>query len=267
MKHPSDTSAEIVLHDLAWALDPVSFARQALGFTPDEWQSRVLRWTGQRLLMNCSRQSGKSTITAIKALHRALYEPGVLVLVVSPSQRQSSELFRKVLAFMNRLDLRPALVEENRLSIAFAHGARIVSLPGSEATIRGFSGPGLVIEDEASRVDDALFVAIAPMLAVSQGQMLLLSTPYGKRGHFYEMWQNGGDEWERVKVRAQECPRISPDFLRGERQRMGDRFFAQEYLCEFRDTVDQVFATDLIDQMFAPSGRKSLFLVPPYEAG
>ncbi len=244
---------------LRYALDPVAFAAECLGFEADPWQRDVLRWNGKRLLMNCSRQSGKSTTTAVKALHRALYHPGSLILLVSPSLRQSSELFRKTVDFMNRMDVRPDLTEDNRLSIQLANRSRVVSLPGDERTVRGFSAPALVVEDEASRVPDELNVAIRPMLAISRGSLLLLSTPYGKRGHFYEAWESGGDDWERVKVKATECPRISPDFLARERRTMGDRFYAQEYMCAFEDTVDQVFATELIDKMFQPSGRQSVF--------
>lgn len=240
---------------LAWVLDPVLFACQALGFRADAWQETVLRWEGRRLIMNCSRQSGKSTTVAVKALHRALLDPGALVLLVSPSQRQSGELFRKVVDFLDRLEERPALREENRLSLRFQNGSRIVSLPGSEATVRGFSGPALVVEDEASRVDDALFVAIGPMLAVSQGQLILMSTPYGKRGHFYEMWTNGGADWERVQVRAVECPRITRAFLDEERRALGDYFFSQEYECEFRDTVDQYLPTALVEAAVKPEVR------------
>src|SRR4051794_3777886 len=92
-------------------MSPVYFAREKLGFHPDPWQETVLQWEGKRMLLNCCRQSGKSTITAILALHRALYKPKSLVLLVSPSQRQSSELFRKVQDFLTMLPVRPALLE------------------------------------------------------------------------------------------------------------------------------------------------------------
>ena len=82
--------------DMVMALDPVAFARDGLGFTSDTWQTEALRWAGKRLMLNCCRQAGKSTIASILALHRALYYPGALVLLVSPSLRQSGELFRKV---------------------------------------------------------------------------------------------------------------------------------------------------------------------------
>jgi hypothetical protein len=232
--------------DLIQALDPVEFARRSLSFEPDGWQARVLRWDGRRALLNCSRQAGKSTTAAVKALHRAKYHPGSLTLLVSPTLRQSGELFRKVTEMRARLTVPLALVEDNKLSMTTSDGSRIVSLPGSEDTIRGFSGADLIIEDEASRVPDELFMAIRPMLAVSNGQLMLMSTPFGKIGHFFEAWQNGGEMWERVRVTAYDCPRITPEFINGERASMPAWWFEQEYLCEFKEALDQVFGYDLI---------------------
>jgi hypothetical protein len=227
--------------DLAQALDPVIFAREALGFTPDPWQERALRWSGKRLLLNCSRQSGKSTTAAILALHRAIFYPSSLVLLVSPSLRQSSELFRKVQDMLRDLPEQPELIEDNKLSLQMRNKSRIVSLPGSEETIRGFSGASLIVEDEAARVPDDLYFAVRPMLAVSGGRLILMSTPFGKRGHFFKEWTEGGDTWERIRITAHDCPRISPQFLEEERQALGEWWFRQEYLCEFVETEDQLF--------------------------
>ena len=176
-------------NDLLCSLDPVVFTF-ALGFiTLDPWQIHVLRWYGKRLLLNCARQSGKSTIAAILALHRAIYYPRSLILLVSPSQRQSTELFKKVLDWKERLNPKLESIEENRHSCTIFNDSRIISLPSSEATIRGFSGADLIIEDEASRVSDDLYYAIRPMLAVSGGRLILMSTPFGKRGHFFNEWR------------------------------------------------------------------------------
>lgn len=224
------------------SLDPLSFARQKLGFHPDPWQEAVLQWHGKRLLLNCCRQSGKSTTAAILALHQALYFSRSLVLLVSRSLRQSAELFKKVQDLLSVLPVRPQLDEDNKLSLQLTNGSRIISLPGSEETIRGFSGVSLLIEDEASRVTDALHLATKPMLAVSQGKHILMSTPWGKRGHFYEAWENEGTRWERIKITAYECPRISPEFLAEEKADMPANWFAAEYLGEFTDAIDQVFS-------------------------
>ncbi len=228
---------------LKCALDPVVFAREMLAFQADEWQAKVLRWAGKRMILNCNRQSGKSTVAAILATHTALYEPGALILLVSPSLRQSGELFRKVSGFIEAIDNPPKLVEDNRLSMELDNGSRIISLPSKEGTVRGYSGATLIIEDEASRVDDELYRAMRPMLAVSNGRLILMSTPFGKRGHFYQEWISSFG-WERIHITADQCSRISAEFLQEELDSRGEWSYKQEYMGEFVEAEDSVFNYD-----------------------
>src|SRR5215207_6984475 len=170
--------------DLKLALDRAAFAKR-LGLKPDPWQEDLLRSTSDRVLLNCCRQSGKSTMTGIIALHRAIYHPGSLILCLAPALRQSQELFGKIVGFYRELGRPVASQGERKLSLELENGSRIVTLPGSEKTVRGFSGVDLLIVDEAARVADELYYAVRPMLAVSGGRLLMLSTPFGKRGVFY----------------------------------------------------------------------------------
>jgi Terminase large subunit, T4likevirus-type, N-terminal len=232
--------------DLRLALDRVAFAEK-LGIVPDGWQGDFLRSSADRLLLNCSRQSGKSTMSAVIALHRALYYPDSLVLCLAPALRQSQELFAKIASFYRDLGRPVAPQGERKLSLELENGSRIITLPGSEKTIRGFSGAALLLVDEASRVDDALYFAIRPMLAVSGGTLMMLSTPYGKRGVFYEEW-TGGRGWERYEVPASQCPRISEEFLEKELAALPSWVYRQEYECSFEETEDQVFTSDMIDR-------------------
>jgi hypothetical protein len=225
--------------------DAVLMAQRA-GIVPDAWQSDLLRSDAKQMILLCSRQSGKSTVSSILAIHEAIYQPNSLILLLSPSLRQSQELFRKLKDVYNELDS-PSLtqpIEESALRTEFDNGSRIIALPGKEATIRGFSGVSLLIVDEASRVPDELYQAIRPMLAVSGGRIVLLSTPFGKRGFFFHEWTEGGADWQRVKITAYDCPRISNEWLEQERAAIGDWWFRQEYLCESVETLDQVFSFD-----------------------
>ncbi len=236
--------------DLRLALDRSSFAR-ALGLEPDAWQEDLLRSTSDRVLLNCCRQSGKSTISGVIALHRALYYPGSLILCLAPALRQSQELFGKIAGFYRDLG-RPVLPQgERKLSLELENGSRIVTLPGSEKTIRGFSGAALLIVDEASRVADELYFAVRPMLAVSGGALMMLSTPHGKRGVFYEEWTSGHD-WQRFEVPADECPRISPEFLEEEREALPSWVYRQEYECSFEETEDAVFTHEMVERAVTP---------------
>jgi hypothetical protein len=223
------------------------WTKRRLELAVDALQALVLDTKSRRGILNCSRQWGKSTVTAAKAIHHAVHVPESLTLVVSPSGRQSAEFLRKVDRFARKLGQPVKGDGDNELSLALPNGSRIVGLPGNEATVRGFSAVSLLLADEASRVTDELYLAIRPMLAVSHGALWLMSTPFGKRGFFYEVWMHGGPEWERVRAPATECPRIPAEFLREERAAMGERYFRQEYLCEFVDSVSGMFDRDLMD--------------------
>jgi Terminase large subunit, T4likevirus-type, N-terminal len=230
--------------DLWLALDRVTFAGK-LGMSLDSWQEGLLRSDAERVLLNCARQSGKSTMTAIIALLRALYHPGSLILCLAPALRQSQELFAKVLGFYRDLG-RPVIPHaERKLSLELENNSRIVTLPGSEKTIRGFSGVSLLVVDEAARVADELYFAVRPMLAVSGGSLMMLTTPFGKRGIFFEEW-TGGEGWERYEVPASEVPRIPPEFLE-ERRALPSWVFRQEYECSFEETEDQIFTHEMVE--------------------
>jgi hypothetical protein len=226
--------------DLKLALDRAAFAKR-LGLEPDPWQEDLLRSASDRLLLNCCRQSGKSTMTAIVTLHRALYRPGSLILCLAPALRQSQELFSKMVGFYRDLGRPVSAVAERKLSLELENRSRIITLPGSEKTVRGFSGAALLVVDEAARVDDALYYAVRPMLAVSGGSLMMLSTPFGKRGAFFKEWTEG-TSWERYEVAASQCPRISAAFLEEERRSLPRRVYRQEYECSFEETDDQVFS-------------------------
>jgi Terminase large subunit, T4likevirus-type, N-terminal len=239
-----------VRDDLRLALDRVAFADK-LGIVPDGWQEDFLRFSADRVLLNCCRQSGKSTMSAVIALHRALYHPGSLVLCLAPALRQSQELFAKIASFYRDLGRPVAPQGERKLSLELENESRIITLPGSEKTIRGFSDAALLLVDEASRVDDELYYAVRPMLAVSGGALMMLTTPYGKRGVFFEEWTSEAGAsfaWERYEVPARECPRISEEFLEEERSALPPWIYRQEYECSFEETEDAVFTHEMIER-------------------
>jgi hypothetical protein len=183
------------------------------------------------------------------AVDEAIHRPPALVLLLAPALRQSSELFRQVKATLTALgDVVPPLKQESALTLEMVNGSRIVCLPGTEHTVRGYAKVALLVVDEAARVSDGLYQSVRPMLAVSQGRVVLLSTPFGKRGFFHHEFTEGGPDWHRVRITAHEVPRIDPAWLAGEREKIGDWWYRQEYLTEFVETDDQVFSYDSVQK-------------------
>jgi hypothetical protein len=261
---------------------------RAAGLEPDPWQVSVATTPGDQLLL-CHRQAGKSTIVAALALADALAHPQALVLLVSRSMRQSQELQRKVRHFYN-LTHPLALLKDTEHGIELSNHSRILSLPASEETIVGFSAVTRLILDEAARIPDGTYYALRPMLAMSSGSLLALSSPFGKRGWFWEAYDEHAEEtptldlatierlladlhfpvgevsapglaalapdarsyqWTKTFLPATHNPRLSRAFLAHERQSIPDLWFRQEYLAEFVDLGEVVFGWDDLQAMLS----------------
>ena len=251
--------------DLVAALNPVIFAERKLTKelpSLDAWQKEACRADGHGLLLLCGRQTGKSTFAALIAVHQVVAWPGTLVLLISPTLRQSSELFRKAMVLLDSLDDAPKAISRSKTELKLKNRSSLISLPGANPdAIRGYSAPGLIIEDEAAFVNDKTFVASRPMLATSdQGRHILLTTPYGRRGHFHDLWTSDDPAWSRITIKSEECSRISSTFLDTERRALSDRAFRQEYQCEFLEAASAVFPADLIERL--TEGEKRRMIMP-----
>lgn len=253
-----------LMSNLSGVLSPVYYLK-SLGWRPFKWQEHAIQ-KHYRLVLNCCRQAGKSTVVSAKAIHRAKYYPNSLILLISPSERQSVELMNKVEAFMSCDPQLPRLATDNKLEKEFINKSRILALPGSEKTTRGFSEPAMVIIDEASRVEEELYYSLLPMMEDPEAELILMSTPHGKRGFFFDAWNSV--HWSKVEVTGRDIlkrfrsekqymairekdgiwacysPRHTEKSLKMKYDLMGDWWYRQEYCGEFVDSEDSVFNTD-----------------------
>ena len=227
------------------------WASTQLNFHPDPVQTEIFNAATHRLILCCTRQWGKSSIAAIKALHLALRKPGALILFTSASYKQSAELLRKFRGYATQLTgtkckgdgIHPG-------STVLPNGSRILALPQSPATVRCYSAVDLIVIDEAAFVIDEMHAALTPMLATSDGDLWLLSSPNGRTGEFHKIWTANEPGWHKFSVNALECPRIKPEFLERERRAKGLAIFNQEYMCQFASAKNQTIEQHHIDAAF-----------------
>ena len=218
----------------------------------DSVQTQILRSKSKRIIVNCHRQWGKSQLCSYLCLHTAIYRPRSLSLLVAPSLRQSSENFRKVLDALNLGD-RPELIEDTKLSLKLSNGSRIVALPGSQRTIRGFSAPDLIVIDEDGQAEDELFEGVYPMLNSNpNGRMILASTPWLPSGHFYEIWSKGKG-WLKIKIDCYENPRLPPEVIEEARLQLSPLAFQRDYECKFVEAEGQIFSSELFKSLANPN--------------
>jgi len=216
----------------------------------DTWQEQVLNHQGN-IAIRAGRQVGKSEVISEKAVRFAIDHPGTVTLIVAASQRQSSLLFEKIVAkLIDRqtvLDNTPTMTRANLLN-----GSIIYCLPTGRTGhyIRGFT-VDLLIADEAAFIPEPVWLAIEPMMAVSQkmrgfGHMILISTPFGKSGYFFNAF--GKDKFRTWHISCYDCKRIGTKFLDDKRRELSKIEFAQEYLGDFIDDFRQFFPSKLIKE-------------------
>lgn len=213
----------------------------------DEWQEKVLETSGD-IVLRSGRQVGKSTIISIKASQYAVQNPNKTILIVASVERQAYLLFEKVLNYM--YDKYPKWIglgkeKPTKHKITLRNGSVIWCLPTgmSGAGIRGYT-VDLLIADEAAFIPQDVWAAITPMLAVTKGIKILLSTPHGKEGYFFDCFND--PSFTSFHISSEECGRVSKEFLKREKMRLTKCQYAQEYLGEFVDELRQFFPSELI---------------------
>jgi hypothetical protein len=244
-----------------YVMSAVELFAHAIG-EPDDWQVDLLQSSARQAILNCARQAGKSSAISVLAVDAMMQQRNALVLVTSGSMRQSKELLRTIIQVHATLDTGARAVQPtSTVKLQLSNGSRAIALPSSATTTRGFSKASVVVADEAAYQQDALYRAVRPMLAVSGGRIVLASTPFGKRGFFYEAWQSDAD-WLKIAVPAEQNRRIDPAFLAAERRAMGDMWWSQEYNCIFLENLFAVFSYDSVmaalDDSIIPLSMRSV---------
>lgn len=230
-----------------------TFAR-ASGHAPMAWQREMLTDTRDTLLVK-GRQVGATEAASALAIATARTKAGSTSAIISPSLRQSSEV--TVRARLGLWALGETLRQDSVSLLRLANGSRIVSLPGSARGIRGYAAD-LVVLDEASWITAETFTAARPLTAATGGRLIVQSTPGAPVGPFFEMVTNPPDGWALLRVRSDEVPTISAEFLERERREMTADLYAQEYEAEFsRTSIGSLFSIDQIEGLILEDLEKA----------
>ncbi len=229
-----------------------------LGLSLDPWQEKVLAAEGN-LCLRSGRQVGKSTVISIKAAELAVRKKNQTIMIIAAVERQAFLMFEKTLAYM--MMRHPKMIKKGKYKptkhkLQLTNGSIIYSLPTGMTGygIRGYT-VNYLIADEAHFIPEDVWVAVAPMMAATDGKMILLSTPHGRSGFFARCFDD--KNFESFKVSSEDCPRIQESFLEAERARMTAAQYAQEYLGEFIDELRQVFPDALIKKYMTLKRREN----------
>lgn len=231
----------------AWKYDPVQMMRDS-GFEPDPHQVELLQCDAPQVLVCWPRQSGKSQTCAIKVLHQACFDPGDVVILAGEKEAQAMEVWEKAFkahAILSELgDLPP--VERSNNVLKFGNGSRVLALPSTVDSIRGYSAK-LALIDEAAFTGDDVLGKVTPMLSATGGQLICPSTPNGDRGWWRDAWKSGDPAWTRLTVSIDKLPRLTPAEIERQKSILTPNQFRQEYMLEFLSADHQFFDTETIN--------------------
>lgn len=230
--------------DFRSALDPAALFEHAFGMAPLAWQADYLREDRPTAVLK-GRQIGASMAAAALAIHSARYWPATNAVIVSPSLKQSTEITTKARLGLRNLGV--LLDQDSASMLRLANGSRILSLPGTARSVRGWTARLLII-DEAAYVSRETFTAARALVATG-GRLVVQSTPADESGDFYELVQANYPDWARFTVRSDEVPTISAEFLAGERKAMSPDEFSTEYECVFGKAGASLFTIDRINSL------------------
>ena len=272
--------------DLQRGLSRSSYAISC-GFYPYAWQTAVLESHAKFKIIDGARQSGKSTIVSVIPAHKAKYKSKSLSLVIAPTRAQANEDMLKIKELMSKDPSYPTLLKNSAFEVTLSNKSRIVVVTATDKAARGYSAPDIILVDEASRVPDTVYSsAVLPMQTASPEdfELILISTPFGKQGFFYDCWANS-EVYEKFEIRApwsvderfpaklfeaipeEQFARIrseqgiyggySPQHKSYEQQveilrQQGTLIYQQEFLGEFVDRNDAVFRRADLDRAFFP---------------
>ncbi|HEY3739443.1 MAG TPA: terminase family protein [Bryobacteraceae bacterium] len=237
----------------AHSFNAAEFARVALRWEPDAKQAAVLRSGARRVILNCSRQWGKTTVAAAKLVFVALTRPKSVSITVSENISQTAEVFQKIDQFLGGLGIGVKSEQGKKLARVIAmNGSRIVGLAAREQAVRGYTAD-FVFLDEAARIPDDVIDALLPVIAVRNGDWWMASTPNGRRGRFYEMWEYAeGADVLKIAAPGSENPRLPAGFVERARKERGEAYVRQEFECEFVENGTFLLDRPQVDAVYVP---------------
>lgn len=208
-----------------------------LGMDRDDWQVDLINTlfgkdSPKRTVLCCGRQTGKSTTLSMFAA-LALVCRGWKIAISAPSFRQGLELAQKTRRIIQRLGL-VTITREAVTDMELANGGRMVVLSSDGSTGRGFTLDALMVDESAFLSDSSdLIESLSPALSLSDGMLILASSPGPPFGLLHSAWTS--DQWFKTRVRSDQCSRIDANFLEQQRELLGESAYRREYLAEFID--------------------------------
>lgn len=241
-----------------WRGEPISFVREVLGAEPAGWQGDTLRAlvTDDRIAVRSGHGVGKSTLLSWVALWRSVCFYRAKTIITANSQPQLKDvIWPEIQQWLGALPkglrdefevtaeklFRKKDPENNFTTIRTARKEVPEALQGFH------SDHQLVVVDEASGVDEAIFQLLNGAMTGSDAKMLLAGNPTRLNNYFYHAFHKNRDHWWTRRVSTLEV------FEEGHKWAGGGKKVAETYAREYGEESD-VYAVRVLGDF--PGGEE-----------
>lgn len=231
----------------------------------DDWQKEILQTKGH--ICVCSgRQTGKSQTISILAAEEMVKEPNKRIIIISITEDQAELMILKILDYLeekykNLIAKGRKKPTKHQITLKNNSQVRCRPVGNTGNAVRGFTGD-MLIADEAAFMPEDIWTAAKPTLLTTAGRIILVSTPNGKTGYFYECFVNKHNRFTTFHISSEEVIKERPicetwtqrqreeaiKFLEEEKKDMSETQYGQEYLGLFLDDLNQFFSDELINR-------------------
>ncbi len=225
----------------------IALARALWGWRPHPSQREWLLDDSPVKVAACGRRWGKTESQAVDAATFALARPGSVQMIVAPTYDQARLIADGVERLLTGCALTRRLVRIRRTPYPQLQvlGSLISARSADDGgrALRGHRADRVMVDEAAFVPESVIADVIQPMLADTAGQLILISTPYG-RNHFWRAWcagQQSGGRIRSFRFPSEANPHVSLDYILHQREELPESVFRTEYLAEFAEDSSCVF--------------------------
>jgi hypothetical protein len=216
------------------------------------------------------RRAGKSRAASVLSIYEAVFVDHSrvvvegerpVVLCMSPTTKQAGVVFGYVAGIMDATPLLAELiVSRTQETLSLSNGVDITVRPASFRGVRGTTSVAVIADEaafwhsdeDAANPDTAILDAVRPSLATTGGPMIIISTPYARRGVVFETWAKhfGARGDPRILV----AQGTSRDFNPSLPQSVVDRAIERdpiaasaEWLGQFRSDLERFISVEAVE--------------------
>ncbi|HXI97020.1 MAG TPA: DEAD/DEAH box helicase family protein, partial [Candidatus Acidoferrum sp.] len=244
-----------------YARAPIAFVREILGVEPDPWQLEALRALARgqtRVAIRSGHGVGKTAFAAWVIVWFANTRAPFKIAVTAPTAPQ---LFDALWPELNKwFRTLPRSWRElwdytsDHITLKADDECFITartSRPDRPEAMAGLhSASVLLVADEASGIDEAVYEAAGGSMSSAGAITLLIGNPTRATGFFWRAHMLERDRWFTMKVSSIDSRRVTPDFVHEIEQRYGldSNAYRVRVLGEFPEAGDNtLIPADLVD--------------------